>query len=82
MKPTQLTTTTPTKPTPASREALHALGNGIDQIRWKLADLLRGTNWQDLPQNVLKYFATAQFALKAAADELVNEYHKEARDDD
>ena len=22
--------------TPASREALHALGNGIDQLRWKL----------------------------------------------
>ena len=68
--------------TPASREALHALGNGIDQIRWKLADLLRGTNCADIPQNVLELIETAQAALKAAVDELVNEYHKEARDDD
>lgn len=68
--------------TPASREAFHALGNGIDQIRWELADLLRGTNCADIPQNVLECIETAQFALKAAADELVDEYHKEARDDD
>ena len=69
-------------PTPASREALHALGNGLDQIRWKLADLLRGTNCDDVPASVLKHIAAAQFALKAAADELVDEYHKEARNDD
>lgn len=73
---------TTTTPTPASREALHALGNGLDQIRWKLADLLRGTNCQDIPQNVLECIATAQAALKAAVDELVDEYHKEARNDD
>lgn len=38
-----MTDINPTTPTPASRESLHTLGNGIDPIRWQLADLLRDT---------------------------------------
>lgn len=71
-----------TTPTAASLEALHALSNRIVPVRWQLAGLLRYTNCDDVPANVLKHIAAAQAALKAAVDELVDEYHKEARNDE
>lgn len=78
MKPTQPTTTTHI---PASREALHALGNGIDPIRWQLADLLRDTRRADIPASVLEHLGKAQAELNAAFNGLVDAYHKEARND-
>lgn len=71
-------TPTTTTPTPASREALHALGNGIDPIRWQLADLLRDTRRADIPASVLEHLEKAREELAAASEEILRAYHKEA----